>query len=203
MTHRQPYYCMPAFESLFSLLFVATGAAALSIVVGNEAASAAADAAAAAQTLKGLTDEMVVWYSLAGGFAGAIVSWAFGLLPRSLAEGSRAVLGSAITAAIFAPGVIVYFHFPQTIIPITTISGTIGIIANAAVIKLFPVLVNLLPDWLKNLFKIRGMDTSSYDMSNDRPHSEKGKKTERLTRTLGTPPPRRRQADPDDGSNEP
>lgn len=208
MTAYYPAPKMPAIESMTTLLVGATAAAALSIVAGNETAKAAADAAATVQQAAVMSDQVVIYYSIFWGLMGAIVSWCFKLLPQNLAEGGRAVLGSALTAGIVAPAILVYYKFPPTIIPIATIAGVTGIIANAAVLKLFPLLVNLLPDWLKNLFKTRGINTDDYDMSHGRPRTKDkekdkdGAKTQKLARFSPEPPARRRPP-VDDGSNAP
>ncbi len=195
---------MPAIESLTSLLLAAAGTAIFSIVAGGSATNAAADAAATAQVLKAMTDESVIWYSLAGGMVGAIASWALGFLPQDLGEGSRKMMGSALFAMIAAPGTVVYFHFPQTIIPVISISGGYGLVANMALIKLMPLFVNLLPGWMVNLFKSRGIDTDQYDMTNGRSHAEKQRRdapTEKMPK-LNTPPAHRRRVmdDPDPDS---
>lgn len=192
---------MPFAESFVSLLLASVGAAALAIFAGAEAANSAvsaSEAVTAAQAVKQMTEEALLWYAIAGGFIGAITSWALGFQPQNLRDGSKQVLGSALAAFIFGPLIILYFQIPQTLVIVICVCGILGLTSSAILLKLMPFIPNLLPSWLKS----KGIDPGEYPQD-DRPRAPRPPPS---NGGLGTPAPRRRPRGPhldDDGTNAP
>ncbi len=172
---------MPALESIGTLCWAIAGAAGATLLAGmatDSAATIAQDAAATAEVVKQLTDDYVLLYS----FAGALSSFMFGFLPGSPREGAAKALGSAQAAIIFCPLVVMYLHLPPTVIWLVPVGGVIGLTSYVILLKTLPLLSNIVPEGVKSLFRAKGIDTSDYDVGDDRPRARKPRNHDDLGR---------------------